>query len=625
NDLLVASKNPNGQRLEIIKMMVLMILPITALVILSGIALVAAVKVNNTASNVNAVIELSNQMREIVKQLQIERGITALYLSETSEDLKAKSYLELVEKHRKTNVALDKTTGWTNTYRINNSDYTKEQFRFDLENYRSRLSIDSITFEQNIEYYTDIIQDLIGVTSIKTQLPHSETLWRNIVANEIILRLSDVIGIERALGSTFFVVCGFNSSRFKWFSSLCGQKQALLELLYKNYKDGLEIFNNALGDSPLMSELELVRRDILNASYDPCVTLSSRDLRLASSNWFSNVTTYMDAIGAIGTRLSEDIILELASISSMASSDVWAYSCAMIVVTCGCLILGVSYCRSLYEMNRKIQDFAIKVSTKSEELRYEKKRSDKLLHQMLPKQIADQLKLNDEVPPEYYDAATIFFSDIVGFTKISSISTPLQVVEFLNRMYSLFDATIDRYDVYKVETIGDSYMVVSGLPERNGTAHASEICCLALELRTSISEFVIPHMPLDNVHLRIGINSGPCVAGIVGTKMPRYCLFGDTVNTASRMESTGKAMKIQLSESTKALLDEIGGFVTAPRDQVEIKGKGSMNTHWLEGHIPIPQKRVKRASFVKEDVGLSILPLLNPSPDVHVIHADYMN
>uniref|UniRef100_A0A4W5R477 Guanylate cyclase n=1 Tax=Hucho hucho TaxID=62062 RepID=A0A4W5R477_9TELE len=213
----------------------------------------------------------------------------------------------------------------------------------------------------------------------------------------------------------------------------------------------------------------------------------------------------------------------------------------------------------------------------------EKRKAENLLYQILPHSVAEQLKRGETVQAEAFDSVTIYFSDIVGFTSMSAESTPLQVVTVLNDLYTCFDAIIDNFDVYKVETIGDAYMVVSGLPVRNGKLHAREIAGMSLALLEQVKTFKIRHRPEDQLRLRIGIHTGPVCAGVVGLKMPRYCLFGDTVNTASRMESNGEALRIHLSSATKEVLDEFGYFELQERGEVEMKGKGKMRTYWLEG------------------------------------------
>ncbi|XP_071510210.1 atrial natriuretic peptide receptor 1-like [Diadema antillarum] len=211
----------------------------------------------------------------------------------------------------------------------------------------------------------------------------------------------------------------------------------------------------------------------------------------------------------------------------------------------------------------------------------EKKRSETLLYEVLPRPVAEQLKQGKPVNPESYDNVTIYFSDIVGFTTISADSNPMQVVTLLNDLYTCFDGVIGNFDVYKVETIGDAYMVVSGLPIRNGQVHAKEISSMALALVEKVANFKIKHKPDEQLLLRVGIHSGSVVAGVVGLKMPRYCLFGDTVNTASRMESTGHAMKIHISQATKSILETFGNFNVEQRGEVVLKGKGAQTTFWL--------------------------------------------
>ncbi|KAK8757693.1 hypothetical protein V5799_004676 [Amblyomma americanum] len=166
--------------------------------------------------------------------------------------------------------------------------------------------------------------------------------------------------------------------------------------------------------------------------------------------------------------------------------------------------------------------------------------------------------------------------------------SPLQVVNLLNDLYTCFDSIIEEFDVYKVETIGDAYMVVSGIPLPNGNLHAREIARMSLALLHNVRSFTIHHRPHEQLRLRIGLHTGPCVAGVVGLKMPRYCLFGDTVNTASRMESTGMALKIHVSSATKSVLDTFKTFRLELRGEVELKGKGKETTYFLLGEDPPP-------------------------------------
>ncbi|KAK7939976.1 hypothetical protein WMY93_003302 [Mugilogobius chulae] len=214
----------------------------------------------------------------------------------------------------------------------------------------------------------------------------------------------------------------------------------------------------------------------------------------------------------------------------------------------------------------------------------ERDRADYLNFMLLPGPVVKSLKESGVVEPELYEEVTIYFSDIVGFTTLCQYSTPMEVVDMLNDIYKSFDSIVDHHDVYKVETIGDAYMVASGLPRRNGNRHAVDICHMALDILTFMGTFQLRHLPGIPVWIRIGVHSGPCAAGVVGVKMPRYCLFGDTVNTASRMESTGHPLKIHVSQPTIDILQRTDcKFEYEYRGETFLKGKGTEMTYWLTG------------------------------------------
>ncbi|XP_060556655.1 receptor-type guanylate cyclase gcy-15-like [Ruditapes philippinarum] len=153
-------------------------------------------------------------------------------------------------------------------------------------------------------------------------------------------------------------------------------------------------------------------------------------------------------------------------------------------------------------------------------------------------------------------------------------------------------------------------MVASGIPCRNGEKHVEEIAKLSLDLLKCVGEMEIPHLSSKKLQLRIGFNTGPCVAGVVGVRMPRYCVFGDTVNTASRMESTGLPLHIQMTEASAILLQKRVGFIVTERGNVEVKGKGLMRTYWLEGYertIASPTQHEEKTSIPLEHTSIEVM------------------
>jgi adenylate cyclase len=209
----------------------------------------------------------------------------------------------------------------------------------------------------------------------------------------------------------------------------------------------------------------------------------------------------------------------------------------------------------------------------------EQERSDSLLANILPAEIADRLKSRTEtVIADRYDEATILFADMAGFTARTGDTTPDELVQFLNRVFSDFDRLVERHGLEKIKTTGDAYMVVSGVPTRRAD-HAEALARLALDMQEVAADLRDPHG--RDVPIRMGIASGPVVAGVVGTRKFFYDVWGDAVNVASRMESTGAAGQIQLSQEVYERLKD--DFVLEERGLIDIKGKGQMPTWFLLG------------------------------------------
>ncbi|MEG4866867.1 adenylate/guanylate cyclase domain-containing protein [Microcoleus sp. CZ3-B4] len=219
-----------------------------------------------------------------------------------------------------------------------------------------------------------------------------------------------------------------------------------------------------------------------------------------------------------------------------------------------------------------------RVEQRTGELRQEKERSEQLLLNILPAEIADRLMRTNESPAEHFEEATILFADIVGFTGISARIEPMQLVAGLNQIFSAFDQLTEKYGLEKIKTIGDAYMVVGGLPVSR-TDHAEAIANMALDMHAYMQE--VENIFGESLQIRIGINTGPVIAGVIGIKKFIYDLWGDAVNIASRMESHGKPGYIQVSDATYLKLQH--KYLLEPRGTIQVKGRGEMMTYWLLG------------------------------------------
>lgn len=231
--------------------------------------------------------------------------------------------------------------------------------------------------------------------------------------------------------------------------------------------------------------------------------------------------------------------------------------------------------QELHALNIKLERAFAHLAEQHQLLQLEQEKSEQLLLNVLPAPIAERLKQSPGVIADHFDEVTVLFADIVGFTALSATMDPESVVTMLNEVFSLFDQLAEQHRLEKIKTIGDAYMVVGGLPMPRSD-HAQAVVAMALDMCQSVRSLL--HSTLS---VRIGIHSGPVVAGVIGRKKFIYDLWGDTVNIASRMESHGFTDKIQITEATYRLIQH--DFCCEARGSIPIKGRGEMSVWYVLG------------------------------------------
>merc|ERR1712084_37951 len=211
-----------------------------------------------------------------------------------------------------------------------------------------------------------------------------------------------------------------------------------------------------------------------------------------------------------------------------------------------------------------------------------------LINNVFPPHIAEALQNGRKVEQESHECVTIFFSDIVGFTTISQAITPQKVCQMLDRLYNKFDDLSEKHDIFKAETIGDAYMAISNLVKDQKSDHVKRVAEFSKDAIKAASETLIDEDDPKKgyVQIRVGFHSGPVIADVIGSRLPKYDVFGDTVNTASRMESNSESMRIHCSKTSADILKtQCNDIRIVSRGNIKIKGKGEMHTFWVGDEV----------------------------------------
>ncbi|KAJ8320561.1 hypothetical protein KUTeg_002148, partial [Tegillarca granosa] len=550
-----------GKRKQIFKMLSLVLIPLMVLSGMTANSFIYSISSYNNAENIRETLFFSTEIGGLLRVLQRERDMSALYVSSIGPDTKD----FLLKRYPETDESLQNLSRWPVSDNQPRSEFqTKEKFVGHINRHRYQLDIQNRTAKDEIAFYTDAIEVFIKWLFEAIAEAKSGSVWRSLVAYQEIIVASEYLGRERGIGVTFYAK-GMFTSREDYLLFAKSQDVANSSYRYARRYSPLikDTYDEQLSDDPnLLRDIRNMRNQIRSnnsSNFNPSLVMAEF--------WFENMTKYQEII-----RNSQKLVAANVDTFLSIQADRDLRNIILIAgIFSGIIVLSPVIIFAVYSLTSQTQKYSISIANRTKALNKEKKRTETLLHQMLPESVAERLKRNQQVDAETFSECTIFFSDIVGFTQISSVSSPLQVVDMLNSLYSSFDESIARFDVYKVETIGDAYMVVSGVPRRNGSRHGSEIAAMATDLLDQINRLEIPHLPGTKFKLRIGCHSGNVVAGVVGSKMPRYCLFGETVSVAAKMEALGRANKVHISESTYDLLLGNNNFIIEENRDTYVK------------------------------------------------------
>ncbi|KAI8827139.1 adenylate and guanylate cyclase catalytic domain-containing protein [Fimicolochytrium jonesii] len=276
--------------------------------------------------------------------------------------------------------------------------------------------------------------------------------------------------------------------------------------------------------------------------------------------------------------------------------------------------------KQLKVQHHKETEALLNTQSAANALEDDNKGANELLYGMLPRYVADAMKIGAEVPPKDFDCVTIMFVDIVQFTNLTSRSSPDQIVNLLNRLYTAFDAALDNYtDLYKTETIGDAYQIVSGLnidaeahtPEERAAVtkrNAVDMVDCAVRFIEDVRNLDMSDQVQRELHIRIGVHSGPCIGGVAGVKMPKFAIFGDSASVAGQMEQKSAPNKIHISQATYEFIAD-GPYITQKNGEgIKLEGGQELQTYWVSGkkhgqqesahrHSSVPKKKAHRVTM----------------------------
>ena len=528
----IAPTSRNGQLIYMFTMLLIPLIPILALITQNIVLLTDTIERKNDLLDADKSVVKSDETARLISSLQKERtaSLMQIFLTNTSKFTTgsvADLDLDIITQRTLTDEALENITGQWRPFpgeamfqsklrlQIRIDDFRELQ---DKRNLTSKSQNERLAFD-TLDFYTYTTRVLLDDMSTIIRASNGSKTWRYLITYKNMLRAVESLGIEISYGIIFI---GNGELSVKDYANyvekhkLCDEYMLQSQSFIPRNDDGTEsiITKKILGvkNSPQYKQYE-ERYNFLIAQEKGLRANVSEEIYTYFLNTYDIITMLREAIAILRMEMTILIGDELRSVDREYIIGIGII--AVLALLSPMIVLLVR------NAVNALQVFSESFKIKANELKREKKKAENLIYQMLPKSVADNLRQN-KATSEMFESATICFTEIDEFKNIARNCNPLQLFDLVNTIYKTFDARIDQNDVYKVETINDTYMVASGLPERNGDRHAAEIANLCIELMFITPGIMIPHDPSLRLRIKIGIHSGATTAGVVGSKMPRY-------------------------------------------------------------------------------------------------------
>ncbi|XP_076451293.1 uncharacterized protein LOC143287233 [Babylonia areolata] len=563
------------KRVQVLKVLSLTLLPILGLWAFTAYGLSDSIEVKMEIEQTQISVKFSVEIGIFLDRIQRERDMSVLYLTILGPETRA----FLQNEYILTDEALQAMSGWPVRNDFHTVFRSKQSFQDFLNDYRNKLDPHTFNIYSTMDFYNGLIERFVEWLYGSIRESSMASIWKVLVAYQKIVTGMEHIGIERALGTVFFVEGQLPPGWHERYNYR-------VNIFRANYRSA--VFYSHIVD-PMYQQL--VQWSDVGRNHDPITVIidSFRDtiqhchtMEASITKgqwWFDNMTVYLDRLLVIQQQLATFITGELQNIIDEKEKNLTISACflALVILMCPVLIY------SLEALTSDVQTYAIAVGTKTQELSRARENLDSLQYHKVPSTVANRLRHGIGYSAEYFKSVTVLFVDVHDFAGVMKEHVPGEVVQLLDTVTREMELIMDRYEVYKASIMQDSYMVASGLPLRNGGRHSAVVGSLGLALVDMVKGRAIS-VGQHRVCLRVGIDTGPCLAGVVGKTLPRYCLFGDVIRVASKMMHFSLPNKVHVSYSTARALKKHDVFLLKSRGNVQIKDKDCRRrTFWLEG------------------------------------------